>query len=208
MEQILKYNKEELANTITHGVGLILAVIGSYCLLVKAPNVIKFNAFLWYSYGCLGVYFASTLYHAIPFHWAKIKRFCQKLDHISIFSMIAGTHTPFLFLYLDNSTGRILFWILWGLFIIGTIYKLFFFQKLPMLSLITYIGMGWLGLVTIPLVWSQLPDYVALFILIGGFFYTAGVYFYRKEEMQYHHAIWHLFVMAGSAFHFWAIWLL
>ena len=148
-------------------------------------------------------YAFSTLYHSIPH--PPVKAVLRKLDHISIFVLIAGTYTPFVLKYLPNSNGRTLLLVLWALVGLGTLFKVFFTGKFKYLSTAIYLGMGWMLVFVSREFFSQTPPEVIWPLVIGGISYSAGVIFYLWKKLPYHHAIWHLFVLGGSVSHWVAI---
>lgn len=197
---------EEIAHAITHGIGALLSIAGLVLLIVFSS--LKGNPWLIVSVTVFGstmllMYLASTIVHSLP--EGKWKDIFQIFDHSSIYLFIAGSYTPFLLVTLRNEIGWVLFGIIWGIALIGVIFKIFFVKKFLVLSTLFYILMGWL----IVLVWEPLTmvmDGTGLMLLvIGGLFYTVGAVFYVWRRIPYHHAIWHLFVLAGSTFHFFSI---
>lgn len=198
--------KEEIAHAITHGIGALLSIAGLVLLIVFAS--LKGNPWLIVSVTIFGVsmllmYLSSTIVHSLP--KGKWKDIFQIFDHSSIYLFIAGTYTPFLLVHLRSEIGWILFGIIWGIALSGIVFKIFFVKKFFVLSTIFYIVMGWL----VVLVWGPLTvvmDGAGLMLLgIGGIFYTVGALFYMWRRIPYHHVIWHLFVLAGSTFHFFSI---
>ena len=198
-----RIEREEFANAITHGFGLLLTLVGVPILLnlgMEGGDSFQVFGLSIYCFSLLMVYTASTVYHSISHPWYK--RAFRKIDHIGIYFLIAGTHTPFLIKYLNNGLGTIYLYILWGLVVVGTIYKAFFIHRLKFLSLIFYMGLGWMAVLTIPPMLDQMNDSCFYWIVIGGAFYTLGTIFYVWERIPYSHSIWHLFVIAGSVGHF------
>ena len=198
---------EEYASVATHALGLAAGLVVAPWLLYEAWAVSswpQWGSLLIFSLSLLLVYTVSTVYHAV--RRPSAKRFFRLLEHISIFFLIAGTHTPFLVYYLDNSLGRFYLLLTWMLVGLGVLYKLFFFGRWEWVSLLMYLGMGWLGALTIPAMWEQLSDASLYGLLIGGLSYTVGVLFYAWTRLPYHHAVWHLFVIGGTAGHFVAVW--
>ncbi|MCB0599439.1 MAG: hemolysin III family protein [Lewinellaceae bacterium] len=199
--------KQERVNAWTHGVGFALGLLGVPLLLYysSAPS----DTYHWWSLALFGfsmlfVYFISTLYHSV--REPRWKYLCRKADHISIYFLIAGTHTPFLVYCFPEASGRFYLYLIWGLVAVGLVYKLFFFDRWEWLSVTFYLAMGWLGMITIPQASGLMPQATLIGILLGGLSYTIGVVFYAWRKLTYHHAIWHLFVIGGSLGHFWAIW--
>lgn len=200
---------EEIANSISHGAGVVLGIVGLVLLLVQAvDNGATSTAIASYSlYGgtIILLFLASTLYHAIPSPRAKpwLKRF----DHCAIYLLIAGTYTPFLLVGLDSSLARGLMIVIWSMALVGVLFKLAFAHRFEVLSLVTYLVMGWLSLIVIyQLVQVLAPGGVTL-LAVGGVVYTLGVIFYVCKRIPYNHAIWHGFVLGGSLCHFLAIYL-
>ncbi|QZN96533.1 PAQR family membrane homeostasis protein TrhA [Symbiopectobacterium purcellii] len=200
---------EEIANSISHGAGVVLGIVGLVLLLVQAvDNGATSMAIASYSlYGgtIILLFLASTLYHAIPSPRAKpwLKRF----DHCAIYLLIAGTYTPFLLVGLDSPLARGLMIVIWSMALVGVLFKLAFAHRFEVLSLVTYLVMGWLSLIVIyQLVQVLAPAGVTL-LAVGGAVYTLGVIFYVCKRIPYNHAIWHGFVLGGSLCHFLAIYL-
>jgi len=199
--------REELANAITHGLGILLTIIGAFVLIPLGVN--KWQEFhtiglSLFCFTLLMVYCSSTIYHLVK--TTTLKRLLKKIDHISIYMLIGGTHTPFVLLYLNNDFGRNYLLILWGLIAFGILYKIFLIGRWQWLSLTFYIFLGWMAVFIIPAMWDQLPAIVFYWILGGGISYTIGTIFYSWESLAYNHAIWHLFVLGGSFGHFLALW--
>jgi hemolysin III len=197
------YSLEEKANFLTHFFGLVLA-LGALIYLLQVtnndPDGWRRVSFIIYGASIVILFASSTLYHASSSYPAK--RILQVVDHVAIYFLIAGTYTPFLLVPLRDEWGCILLTIIWGLAIIGSILKFWFTGKYKRISTAIYLGMGWLSLVAIKPMLASVPMASLIWLLIGGIFYTAGVYFYNKTALRYHHAVWHLFVLAGSASHF------
>lgn len=197
---------EELANSITHGVGLALSVVGLIVLVVL--SVARGNA--WHIAGCtiFGVtlvllYSASTFYHA--FKAPRLKRTLKILDHTAIYLLIAGTYTPFTLVNLRGFWGWTLLALVWGLSVFGILWKFFHAERFQIISTLIYLAMGWLVLIAIKPVTLALPLSGILWLIAGGAFYTLGVPFFALKRLPYNHAIWHLFVLAGSICHFLAV---
>ncbi|HEY9045759.1 MAG TPA: hemolysin III family protein [Ohtaekwangia sp.] len=201
----IKSHREELANALTHGLGALLAAAALVLLVVFAT--IKGTAWHIVSFSVFGgtmvlLYMASTLYHSITHEKAKL--FFRKVDHMSIYLLIAGTYTPFC-LYLQNWIGWTMFGLIWACAIIGIVLKAFFTGKKELLSTILYIIMGWLGVIIFKQLYDAIPLTSFVFLLLGGVFYTAGTFFFVKDKIRYYHSIWHLFVLAGSTAHFFSV---
>ncbi|OPA77550.1 hemolysin D [Paenibacillus selenitireducens] len=198
--------REEIANAITHGIGAFLSIAALALLIVfsslfgTAWHVVSFTI---YGITMLLLYASSTLVHSFP--EGKVKDLFEIFDHASIYLFIAGTYTPFLFVVVRGSLGWTLFGIVWGIAISGVVFKAFFVKKFLFLSTLFYVAMGWL----IVLAWNPLVDTLAtggiVLLVVGGLLYTLGTVFYVWRGFPFHHAIWHMFVLAGSAAHFFAI---
>lgn len=200
--------REELANALTHGLGVVLSVVALVLLLAAAglqPSGGRVAALLVYGLTLVLLYLASTLYHAARDD--RRKRFLQLCDHVAIFLLIAGTFTPYTLISLGDAGGWTLFAAIWAAAGAGIAFKVVCRDRYGTLSLALYVGMGWLGgLALWPLLDRLQGEGLALLIL-GGAAYTSGIAFFLWEKLPYGHAIWHLFVMAGSAAHFLSIYL-
>jgi hemolysin III len=198
--------KEEIFNSITHGLGVIFGIVALTVLCVLSANFGTASHMISYLvYGCslILLYTSSTLYHALPS--PKIKSLFKIFDHSAIYLLIAGTYTPFLMLNLKHQNGMLLLSIIWALAILGIIFKVFFTGRFKVLSTLLYIGMGWLIIFAYdPLKDNMRPEAIN-WLIAGGLMYTVGTVFYLAKKLRYTHAIWHMFVLAGSVFHFIAI---
>lgn len=198
--------KEEITNAITHGIGSCLSVAGLVILIVlsslygNAWHIVSFSIF---GATLLILYLASTLYHSLTHEKAKL--LFRKFDHISIFLLIAGTYTPYCLVALQGWIGWTLLGIVWCCAVIGTIFKSIHIGKLEILSTVLYVLMGWIALVAIKPLYDSLSAQGFILLILGGCFYTLGTIFFMKDKIKYFHAIWHLFVLAGSSFHFFSI---
>lgn len=200
---------EEIANSISHGVGLLLGIIGTVMLLVSAFSE-KAGLTTLVSYSVYGgsmvlLYLASTLYHAVP--QPRAKYWLKKIDHCAIYLLIAGTYTPFLLVGLNSPLAQGLMAVIWALALVGVLFKLAFAHRFEKLSLITYLLMGWLSLIVVYQLAVTLPWAAVALLALGGVVYSLGVIFYASERWRFGHAIWHLFVLGGSLCHFLAIYL-
>jgi hemolysin III len=194
---------EEIANAVSHGVGLLLAVVAALVLVVAAVQRGGAAEILGASiFGATMVlmYLTSTLYHALPRNRAK--RVFRTLDHGAIFLLIAGTYTPFTLGPLRGTWGWRLFGLVWVLALGGVVYKTVGGVRYPKLSTCLYIAMGWLVIVAIEPLRLNVPTPGLFWLLAGGIAYTAGVAFFAPKRLRYSHFVWHLFVIAGTACHF------
>ena len=197
---------EEIANSVSHGIGALLAVAGLVVLTVLAA--LRGNA--WHIVGCsvfgaalVLLYTTSTLYHGIQN--PRGKAVLRVLDHSAIFILIAGTYTPFALVSLHGPWGWSLFGVIWGLAVLGSVLQMGVLGRGTAASVLLYVGMGWVVVIAIkPLLDAVAPGGLTL-LLIGGLAYTAGTVFYAWRRLPYHHAVWHGFVLLGSASHFFAI---
>ncbi len=198
---------EEVANSVSHGLGFVMALAGAPILIVAATqrgtlsDVIAVSVF---AAAMALMYLSSTIYHALP--QGQAKRVFQVLDHSAIYLLIAGTYTPFTLGVLQGAWGWTLFGLVWGLAAFGVLVKAFAGIRWHGLSTALYLGMGWLALIAAKPLWESLPLAGLAWLLAGGIAYTAGVYFYAKKTLRFGHFVWHLFVVAGTACHFVAVW--
>lgn len=197
---------EEIANAVTHGIGAVLSIAGLAVLIVLAHvsrTPWTMLAAVAYGLSLVLVYLSSTLYHAIPHPAAK--RVLRALDHSTIFLLIAGTYTPVALLALDGGPDWLLFGTIWVLALAGIALRLAAAKRLGRYRKLLYLAMGWLVIAWAgPLVRGLGWDGTGL-LLLGGLAYTGGLGFYSWRRLKFHHTVWHLFVMAGSAAHFLAI---
>lgn len=197
--------REEWANRLSHGLGLLLGIIGLILLLHKGwdqgPQALL--SYALYGTSLVLLYLASTLYHSM--RSAVARRRCKLLDHCAIYLLIAGTYTPFLLVALDTPLARGLMVVIWGLALAGVVFKLLFINRFKRLSLFTYLMLGWLSLVVVYQLYLHLDGTGLLLLGLGGLIYSLGTLFYMARQIPYNHAIWHLFVLGGSLCHFVAI---
>jgi hemolysin III len=194
---------EEITNAILHGIGVGLAVAALSVLVVLASrygDVWYVVGFAIYGATLIILYLASTLYHSFP--EGKVKRVFHLFDHASIYLLIAGTYTPITLIKLRGTVGWTLFGLIWGLAIIGIIFKIFSIGKCRILSTLLYIAMGWLVVIALNPLLAALNQTSIVFLFVGGVLYTLGTIFYAWKGKKYAHAVWHLFVLAGSICHF------
>jgi len=193
---------EEVANAVIHGVGTGLAAAGLAVLVTLAGlhgDVWRVVSFSLYGATLVLLYAVSTLYHAFP--WPRVKAVFHRLDHAAIFLLIAGTYTPLALVTLRGTCGWTLFGVEWGLAVVGILVKTLLFGRFRRVGVAVYIGMGWAAVFAIEPLIATLPLGGLLWILAGGLAYTGGVAFYLWRSLRFQHAIWHLFVLAGSVCH-------
>ncbi|URQ60224.1 hemolysin III family protein [Pantoea alhagi] len=200
---------EEIANSISHGIGCIFGIVGLILLLSQAleanADAIAITSYSLYGGSMILLFLASTLYHAVP--WPRAKFWLKKLDHCAIYLLIAGTYTPFLLVGLKSPLAHSLMVVIWSMALAGIIFKLVFIHRFKVLSLVTYLLMGWLSVIVIYQLAMKLAPGGVWLLAAGGITYTLGVIFYVADRIPYNHAIWHGFVLGGSICHFLAIYL-
>lgn len=199
---------EEIANSITHGAGLGLSVAALVVMVASAVlHGTALHVVCCSVYGATLVilYAASTLYHALS--GPRVKRVLRAIDHSSIFLLIAGTYTPFTLLVLKGEWGWSLFGVVWGIAAVGVVFKSLSVEKFPILSPLLYLAMGWVVIVAIKPLVAVLPPGGLVLLFAGGIFYSAGLIFYAWRVLPFNHAVWHLFVLAGSVSHFFGVYL-
>jgi len=198
---------EELANSITHGIGALLSVIGLVLLVTLAAiygDAWRVVSFTIYGLSLFILYMASTLYHSV--RRPRLKRLLRVMDHVSIYLLIAGTYTPFLLVYMrDTAVGWTLLAIVWSMALLGIGFKTVFTGRFEVVATLAYVLMGWLAVFAYREMVNSVPPQAVTLIFAGGIVYTAGVLFYAWQKLPYNHAIWHLFVMGGSICHFLAV---
>jgi len=197
---------EEVANGVTHGIGATLSIAGLSVLVTLAAvygDAWRVVSFSIYGSTLVIMYLASTFYHS--FHSPRIKHWFRVADHISIYLLIAGTYTPFLLVNARGPLGWSMFGVIWGLALVGVLSKAFIIGRFKILTVAVYVAMGWSIVVVLKPALAVVPMGGMVWMAIGGLAYTGGVVFYAWERMPYNHAVWHLFVMAGSISHFFAV---
>jgi len=193
---------EEIANSVSHGVGL-LAALAAFPVLVMAAmqrgNAVGIAAASVFATTVVLLYLTSTLFHAFPH--SRAKRVFQVLDHSAIYLLIAGTYTPFTLGVLRGTWGWVLFGLVWSMAAIGILLKSIGGIRYNTLSTIVYIAMGWLVVIAADTVWALVPQWGIFWLFAGGVAYTAGAAFFLAERIRFFHFVWHLFVIAGTACH-------
>lgn len=198
--------QEEIANAISHGLGLLLSVAGLTGLLILAiseGSASKIVSYSVYGTSLIAMFLASTLYHAISHQ--QTKKIFKLLDHCAIYLLIAGTYTPLLAISIQGWMGYTLLAVIWTLAAIGIGFKLKFGSKYKFVSLASYLGMGFVCLAFINTLYDALNGVGFNLLVIGGLLYASGVFFYVQKKILFNHAIWHLFVLAGAACHYFMI---
>jgi hemolysin III len=196
---------EEIANSVSHGVGFLAVLTVTPLLVLRAiphgaANIVGVSIF---AATMAVLYLSSTLYHAFP--TSRTKSVFRVIDHGAIFLLIAGTYTPFTLGILRGGWGWALFGTVWGLALAGLIFKVVGGLRYPRISTAIYVAMGWLGVVAIQPMWERMPPAGLIWLVAGGLAYTGGVAFYAMKRVRYSHFLWHLFVLTGTTFHFFAV---
>lgn len=197
---------EEIANSVSHGVGLVAALAALPVLVWSAMqrgNPVEIAGASVFGASVVLLYLSSTLFHAFP--RSRTKRVLQVLDHSAIYILIAGTYTPFTLGVLKGAWGWTLFGLVWGMALTGTVLKVVGGIRYNTVSTLFYLAMGWLVLLAADQVWALVPGWGIFWLLAGGISYTAGAMFFLAERLRYFHFVWHLFVVAGTACHFVAV---
>ena len=193
---------EEIANSITHGLGALISLGALIFFIVisgRITNPWNRASLIIFGASLLVLYTASMLYHMVQEE--KLKRALRVVDHASIYILIAGTYSPFSLIFLPDSWGKPLFLTVWILAAIGVTFKILFTGKLRRLSVVFYLIMGWLAVIAIKPILNSFPPELVYWLFAGGAFYSLGIIFYGWKKMPFHHSIWHLFVLGGSASH-------
>jgi hemolysin III len=199
-------HSEELAHAWTHGIGAALSIAGLVLLVVRAAqtgDVWRVVSFAIFGTSAVLLYGASTIYHASVNSPSRQK--LKVVDHSMIYVLIAGSYTPFLLVSLRGPWGWSLFGVIWGLTIAGIAFKVFFAGRFNVISTLLYLGLGWMCVIAAKPMLDNVPSGALWWLLFGGLSYSLGTIFYLRKSMRYHHAVWHLFVLAGTACHFVAV---
>ncbi len=206
MQNIESDPADERASALLHGVGVIASLVGGVLLigavLPSADNLRIISAIV-YSLSLLLLYSVSTIFHSV--RERSSRAWLEVFDHCAIFVLIAGTYTPFLLVTLNGGWRLGMFSLIWGLALAGIVLKLFFTGRFKFLSTLIYIILGWMAVLAYEPLTSALPLSTVLLLLAGGITYTAGTYFFHSRQIPFAHAIWHVFVLGGSIFHFLAV---
>lgn len=197
---------EEIAHSVTHGLGAALSVAALVTLVVlAATRGTAWHVFSFTVYGIslLLVFLASTLYHGVQ--RPRLRPILRKVDHACIYLLIAGTYTPFVLISMRSSLGLTLLTAVWAMAVFGIVYKIFFIDRFVVLTTLAYVVMGWMSVIAWREMVANIPGVGLTFLMIGGGLYTIGVIFYAMTKIRYTHAVWHLFILGASACHFVAV---
>ncbi|MGX7059165.1 PAQR family membrane homeostasis protein TrhA [Vagococcus humatus] len=200
------YIWNETLNAVTHGLGTGLSITGLILLLIKASQLASIKhlfAYLIYGVSLIILFLSSTLFHSLIF--TKAKKVFQVFDHSSIYLLIAGSYTPFCLLALPKKAGFLMLLLVWGIALLGILYKSIFFNKKTKADVLLYIIMGWLCLFTLKPLWIGLGSTGFWLLVAGGVTYTLGAIFYSLKQVPFMHVVWHLFVLGGATFMFFSI---
>lgn len=198
------YSKtEEMLNSVSHGVGFIFAVIGLVYLLIRSDTALSVTSSAIYGTSLSLMFLASTIYHSVES--TKLKTLFKLFDHSAIYLLIAGTYTPFLLVGLGGWIGWTSIVVIWLIAVFGVTFKCFVRHRFPKLSVITYLTMGWLAVVLIYPLYQNIPGAGMWLLFAGGLCFSIGVMFYVAKNVKFTHAVWHLFVIAGCACHYFSI---
>jgi len=197
---------EEVFNSVTHGIGILVSLAALVVMLFfscRYGNALHIVSAAVFGTTLVLLYTASTLYHS--FQKPRLKRIFKIMDHSCIYALIAGTYTPFVLVTLRGALGWTIFAVVWSLTVLGVLFKIFFINRFKIISTIAYILMGWIIVVAIKPLLQALPASAIAWIVAGGVVYTLGTIFYTWKKIPYNHAIWHSFVLVGSACHVCAV---
>ena len=197
---------EEIAHSVTHGIGAALSLAALVTLLVLAiVHGTRWHilSFAIYGVSLFAVYLASTLYHGVQ--KPRLRPILRRVDHACIYLLIAGTYTPFVLISMRSSLGLTLLTVIWAMAVFGIVYKIFFIDRFAVLTTLAYVAMGWMSMFAWREMVANIPPVGLVLLMVGGGLYTVGVIFYAMTKIRYTHAVWHLFILAASACHFVAV---
>jgi hemolysin III len=195
---------EELANSSSHGLGVVLGIVGLVLMITIADNnASKLASALIYGISIILLFLTSTIYHSVKKE--STRALMKTLDHCAIYLLIAGTYTPYMLISLQNNGGALYLTAIWIIALLGVLFKIFLGHRYPKTSLASYLAMGWFVLIAGQEMLNNVSADGLYFLAIGGAFYTIGAVFYAWKKLVFNHAIWHLFVLGGATFHFLSI---
>lgn len=198
----------EVLNAITHGIGVILSIVGLVFLVQKGleyGGAVEVTSYTVYGSTLILLYLSSTLYHSLTF--TRARKVFRVIDHCSIFLLIAGTYTPYTLITIGGRLGAILTSVIWLIALLGVVYKTVWFKKFQGLSVWLYIAMGWISLFFLNYLYQGLGTRGFIWLMAGGVAFTVGALFYRLKHVKYMHVVWHLFVLTGTVCMFFSIYL-
>lgn len=194
---------EEIFSSITHGIGALLSIAAMILLIIHANTPLQLFSALIFGISATVLYTMSTLFHSFP--KGTVRRVFQRFDHLSIYILIAGSYTPFCLLILDKRIGIPLFFLQWGLALIGIVFKSIWIKKFNLVHVAIFLLMGWSVIFFMNNLYQNIQTAGFIYLLLGGVSYSIGVFFYIFRIFKFHHAIWHFFVMFGTILHFFSI---
>ncbi len=194
---------EEWLNSISHGLGLIFAIVGLVYLLLRSDSTLAITSSAIYGATLTIMFLASTFYHGATNQ--RVKGWLKLLDHSAIYLLIAGTYTPFLLVSIGGWLGITAIVVIWSIALFGVVFKCFARSRFPKVSVITYLVMGWLAVFLIYPLYQAVPGSGLALLIAGGLCFSIGVLFYVAKKVKFTHAIWHVFVIAGCACHYFSI---
>lgn len=200
--------KEEIANSVSHGLGVIAGIVALVLMLLKGQDhltPIQLTGVTIYGASIIVLFLCSTLYHSVSHSGWKHK--LKIADHCAIYCLIAGTYTPLMLISLQGTQSIVILTAIWSLAIGGILFKTLFIHKFKKLSLVLYLAMGWLCVTVMGDLTAAMSEVGFNLLILGGLFYTLGVVFYVGKRIPFNHAIWHLFVLGGAMSHFLCIYL-
>ncbi len=199
------YSKaEEFANSTSHGIGIILGIIGLVMMLLTAGNdATRIASAIIYGLSVILLFSTSTIYHSVTNQ--STRALMKTLDHCAIYCLIAGTYTPYMLISLENSGGYYYLTAIWTIALLGVLFKIFLGHRFPKTSLASYLAMGWFILIAGKDMLANVSSEGLTLLAAGGICYTIGAIFYAWKKLVFNHAIWHLFVLGGAGFHFFSI---
>ncbi|SDK63285.1 PAQR family membrane homeostasis protein TrhA [Alkalibacterium thalassium] len=198
----------EVLNAITHGIGVVLSIVGLVFLVQKGleyGGAVEVTSYTVYGSTLILLYLSSTLYHSLTF--TRARKVFRVIDHCSIFLLIAGTYTPYTLITIGGRLGAILTSVIWLIALLGVVYKTVWFKKFQGLSVWLYIAMGWISLFFLNYLYQGLGTRGFIWLMAGGVSFTVGALFYRLKHVKYMHVVWHLFVLTGTVCMFFSIYL-
>lgn len=199
-------HKEEIINSISHGLGVVASIVGLIFLLRpygETLSALELGSYITYGSSMIILFLASCVYHAVRNQ--KLKQVFKLVDHCAIYLLIAGSYTPILLLTVQGTLANIFMGVIWSIVVLGIVFKLRFGNKFKKLSLFTYLAMGWCAIFLIYELWLKLPTGGFALLVAGGIVYSLGTIFYANHRIPYNHAIWHLFVLGGASCHYFMV---
>lgn len=191
----------EVLNAVTHGIATLLSIVGLFFLIEKgmdSGSTVELTSYIVYGSSLILLYLSSTIYHSFKF--TKASNVLRRLDHCSIFLLIAGTYTPYTLVSVSGSFGTFLTVMIWSIALFGVLYKVFWFDKFQNLTVWLYIAMGWIVVLFLPSIFESVSATGLLWLFFGGMAFTVGTIFYQLKKVRYMHVVWHIFVILGTVF--------